>query len=160
MNFIQNLIKEDPVKLAGLVAFALLAGAYSFQFAGYHPCEMCWWQRYPYMAVVSIALISVITKMHNKKWVLAIVALLFASDAAIAIFHAGVEQKWWQGFTSCSSTLDLSGSIDDALAAITAAPVVRCDEIPWSLFSISMAGYNAIIATITTLYLALKLKRS
>jgi disulfide bond formation protein DsbB len=27
-----------------------------------------------------------------------------------------------------------------------AAPVVRCDEVPWSLFGISLAGYNAIIA--------------
>ena len=25
-----------------------------------------------------------------------------------------------------------------------AAPVVRCDEIPWSLFGISLAGYNVI----------------
>jgi disulfide bond formation protein DsbB len=26
------------------------------------------------------------------------------------------------------------------------APVVRCDDIPWDLFGISMAGWNMIIS--------------
>ena len=29
---------------------------------------------------------------------------------------------------------------------IMAAPLVRCDEIPWSLFGVSMAGWNALIS--------------
>lgn len=160
ISVIQTLIKEQPVRFGGLVAFGLLAGAYGFQFAGYPPCEMCWWQRYPYMAVIALTLLSILTKTDKSRWVLLLVTLLFATDASIAIFHAGVEQKWWEGFTSCSSGLDLTGNIEDALAAINAAPVVRCDEIPWSLFSISMAGYNAIIAVGMTIYGAVQLKRS
>jgi disulfide bond formation protein DsbB len=26
------------------------------------------------------------------------------------------------------------------------APVVRCDQVPWSLFGISMAGYNVVLS--------------
>jgi disulfide bond formation protein DsbB len=29
---------------------------------------------------------------------------------------------------------------------LLAQPVVRCDEVAWSLFGISMAGYNALIS--------------
>jgi disulfide bond formation protein DsbB len=29
---------------------------------------------------------------------------------------------------------------------VMAAPVVRCDVVPWSLFGISMAGYNVVIS--------------
>jgi disulfide bond formation protein DsbB len=26
------------------------------------------------------------------------------------------------------------------------APLTRCDEIPWSLFGVSMAGWNALVS--------------
>jgi disulfide bond formation protein DsbB len=29
---------------------------------------------------------------------------------------------------------------------IMGAPLVRCDEVPWELFSLSMASWNAIIS--------------
>ena len=32
------------------------------------------------------------------------------------------------------------------MAQILAAPIVRCDEIPWSLLGISLAGYNSLIS--------------
>jgi disulfide bond formation protein DsbB len=34
------------------------------------------------------------------------------------------------------------------MAALEKAPVVRCDEISWQLFGISMAGWNAICSAI------------
>ena len=41
-------------------------------------------------------------------------------------------------------------------------PVVRCDEIPWSLLGISMAGYNAIVSialAIASAVAAFRMKR-
>ena len=145
---------RDPVLFAGLVAAALLAGAYAFQYAGYPPCELCWWQRYPYMAAVILALLTKLVRALPVKFMLALLALLFAADAGIAAFHVGVEQKWWEGLASCSAYVDMSGGVDAALDAIMSAPVVRCDEIAWSLFGISMAGYNFLIALGMTLFLA------
>ncbi len=34
----------------------LLGGAYLFQFAGYAPCAMCLWQRWPHMAAIALGL--------------------------------------------------------------------------------------------------------
>ena len=55
----------------------------------------------------------------------------------------GVEQGWWEGTSGCGSI-----STTDDLAALRAqimnAPIVRCDEVAWSLFGISMAGYNVL----------------
>ena len=38
------------------------------------------------------------------------------------------------------------GSVEDMLKRIMAAPVVRCDVPQWSLFGISLAGFNAIFS--------------
>lgn len=152
MHSIINTLQRSPDLLAALVAGALLAGAFGFQAAGYHPCEMCWWQRYPYMAIVGLVVLARAVKL-NVATVIWLCAMLFAVDAAIAGFHVGVEQKWWEGMTECTSQVSLDGNLDDALNAIMNAPLVRCDEIAWSLFGISMAGYNFLIATGMTIFM-------
>ncbi|WP_262692004.1 disulfide bond formation protein B [Kordiimonas aestuarii] len=152
-----SLPSRDPVLFAGLVAAVLLASAFAFQLAGYPPCELCWWQRYPYIAAVAVALLSKLVKALPAQLVLAMLALLFATDAGIAAFHVGVEQLWWEGLASCSAYVDMSGDMDAALDAIMKAPIVRCDEIAWSLFGISMAGYNFLIALGMTLFIAGKI---
>lgn len=152
MHSIINTLQRSPDLLAALVAGALLAGAFGFQAAGYHPCEMCWWQRYPYMVIVGLVVLARVVKL-NIATVIWLCAILFAVDAAIAGFHVGVEQKWWEGMTECTSQVSLDGNLDDALNAIMNAPLVRCDEIAWSLFGISMAGYNFLIAAGMTIFM-------
>jgi disulfide bond formation protein DsbB len=78
-------------------------------------------------------------------------ALLAASGVAllvgagIAAFHVGVEQHWWAGTAGCGVT-SAATSLEELRAQVLAAPVTRCDEVPWALFGISMAGYNTVIA--------------
>jgi disulfide bond formation protein DsbB len=60
----------------------------------------------------------------------------------IGAFHAGVEYGWWEGITTCSS----HKLGNDPLAAIMSAPVIRCDVAPWTLFGVSLAGYNFLIS--------------
>jgi disulfide bond formation protein DsbB len=76
------------------------------------------------------------------------VAILgLASNAGIALFHAGVEQKWWQGLTRCTAP-PVAGDAKSMMADILAQPLVRCDAIPWQMFGISMAGWNFIVSLI------------
>lgn len=42
----------------------------------------------------------------------------------------------------------------------TASDIVMCDEVPWALFGISMAGYNFVIALSLTLYSAVGFVRA
>ena len=152
--------QRDPVLFAGIAATVILAGAFGFQLAGYHPCEMCWWQRYPYMAIMAVALIASAVPTLPRKPILLLLALLFLVDAGLAGFHVGVEQRWWEGITTCSGMVSVTDSVNDALAAIMDAPLIRCDEIAWSLFGISMAGYNFLLATAMTVFCLRRYKNS
>ncbi|MCJ9428429.1 disulfide bond formation protein B [Kordiimonas marina] len=142
---LMSMPNRQPVLFAGLAALVILGSAYGFQAAGYAPCDLCWLQRYPYMAIIPIAFIAHFIKAPVKP-VLILLGLLFLADAGIAAYHVGVEQKWWQGPTECTASGLLSDDPAEALKAIMNAPLVRCDEIAWSLFGISMAGYNFIVA--------------
>ncbi|GGD35316.1 disulfide bond formation protein B [Croceicoccus pelagius] len=134
--------------LALLIPAALLAGAYISQYGfGLYPCEMCWWQRWPHFAAVAIALLAfVVPGDAAKVWLVRLAAIAVLISGLIGAFHAGVEYGWWEGFTQCTSLEIAEGQ--SALDAIMGAPTVRCDEVQWSLFGISLAGWNFLISGI------------
>ena len=134
--------------LALLLPFGLLAGAYASQYlGGLYPCEMCWWQRWPHFAALPLALGAFILPGDAKRRLFtALAALAILISGLIGSYHAGVEYGWWEGITTCSSTVT-PGSGKDVLDAILNAPLIRCDIAPWTLFGISLAGYNFLIST-------------
>ena len=137
---------------AGAMAAALVA-QYGY---GLAPCEMCWWQRYAHIAALVVALGACVVRDPPAVRALVWLAVLgIAASGVIGGYHAGVEYHWWQGLTSCS-TMQISG---DPLAAIMAAPVVRCDVPAWTLFGISMAGYNCIGSLTAAAVIALLARR-
>lgn len=143
-----------PSILLVLGAVTALGAAFASQYwGGLTPCEMCWWQRYAYMAAIVPLLPSALLRLPaaQRRASLLLGGLVFLVGAGISLFHAGVEQKWWEGFTACTAPIS-AGGLDDLRAAILAAPVVRCDDIPWSLFGISIAGFSAIASLMLALF--------
>jgi disulfide bond formation protein DsbB len=140
-------------RLAIGIPALLLGGAYLSQYGfGLFPCEMCWWQRYAHFAALALALVS--TFLPPKRAWVALAALAILVAGVIGAYHAGVEYKWWEGLTTCSSTA-AGNSIDDILNA----PLIRCDEAQWTLFGISLAGYDFLISTATAIVVFVLLGR-
>ena len=132
---------------ARLVALAaplvLLGGALLSQYVGgLYPCEMCWWQRYAHGAALILAALAFTASApsNRARALTALAALAIAISGAIGAFHAGVEYHWWEGLTRCTATG--AGSLGD----IMGIPLVRCDQSQWSLYGISLAGFNAILS--------------
>lgn len=141
--------------LALLTPAALLGGAYISQYGyGLPPCEMCWWQRYAHFVAILLALLAFVIKPRVP---VALAAVAIAVSGLIGGFHAGVEYKWWEGLTACTASPFAAGG--DPLAAILAAPVVRCDVAPWSLFGVSLAGWNFLFSIAAALAIVLLLTR-
>jgi len=139
---------RQPALALALASAGVLAAAFVFQYGfGYQPCVLCIWQRWPYACVLALsALLLLLGRRHRIGW-----ALLAASGVAllvnsgIAFYHVGVEGHWWTGTPGCGVT-GSALTIEDLRAQVMRAPVVRCDEVQWSLFGISMAGYNVVIS--------------
>jgi len=135
------------------VAALTIAGAWFFQkVMGIIPCELCLYQRIPYYVGIPLA-IALAFFGHDPRrstlarlWLL-LLAAIFIYGAGVGAYHAGVEWGLWPGPTTCSSagTPKISGNL---LSAISRTRVVPCDEVQWSFLGISLAGYNALIASV------------
>ncbi len=134
--------------LIGLAAggsAALLFGAWGFQYlGGLAPCQMCVWQRYPHGAAFVIGLIALMLPFVRLLPLTGALAAL--TSAGIGLFHAGVEQGWWEGPTSCTSGSIGGLSAEELMDQIMSAPLVRCDDIPWEMLGLSLAGWNAVMS--------------
>ena len=135
--------------IAILVPNALLWGAIGSQYLGHLvPCEMCMWQRWPHLAAIGLALVAIGLRRNPSasRGLTALAAVAILISGAIGAFHAGVEYHWWKGLSACSAPV-LNGT-GDILAQIMAAPVIRCDVAQWTLFGISLAGWNALVSLV------------
>ncbi|MET0270455.1 MAG: disulfide bond formation protein B [Sphingomonas sp.] len=131
--------------LALALPAALMAGALGSQhLGGLYPCEMCHWQRWPHYAAIVLALAAFATAPGRASCTLVILAAVaILASGAIGLFHAGVEYRWWQGLTRCAMS---PGGGGDVLADIMATPLVQCDRAQWTLFGVSLAGFNALFS--------------
>ena len=73
----------------------------------------------------------------------ALAGLAILTSGLIGGFHAGVEYHWWEGITACSKP-----QIGVDITDFASAPLIRCDMAPWTLFGISLAGFNFLISTL------------
>ena len=143
---------------AALGSIALLGGAYYFEHVvGLVPCDMCLWQRYPHMLAILAGLLTIPLLVEPK------VALVFALVAVMALFvtsglgvyHTGVELHWWQGPQSCAGRVPAGLTTEELKQYLMNARMVRCDEVPWKMWNISMAGWNAILSGTLALVLSI-----
>lgn len=119
---------------------------------GLDPCALCYYQRYPYMAVILIGLLATIAlrgvgqrTQSFRLIVLGIIVFLLFADGGLAGYHIGVEQAWWAGPDTCSGGSTGLGSVDLSKALGT-KPIVQCTQPTPLWFGISMATYNFVIA--------------
>jgi disulfide bond formation protein DsbB len=123
---------------------APLAIAFASQYwGGLLPCELCIWQRWGYGAAIALSLIAVILPDGLRRAGIVVAALAILGEAGIALFHTGVEQHWWKGLAACSGNLSTAGqSLSDLENQLMATPIIPCDRPAWTMFGVSMAGYN------------------
>ncbi|MDX5403309.1 MAG: disulfide bond formation protein B [Rhodobacterales bacterium] len=121
-----------------------MLGALAFQhIGGMAPCKLCIWQRWPHVAAIAIGAVAALAILPAR--LLAGLGVLAAlTTAGIGAYHTGVERKWWEGPASCSGGSVGDQSAQDLFAQIMAAPLVRCDEVPWEMLGLSMASWNAV----------------
>lgn len=134
------MIRHLPL-LAAAGSLALLLAALFFQYVwGLAPCALCIWQRWPHVLAVAAGAGALVSPWAS---LFGLGATLWG--AGIALYHSGIEQDWWDGPASCTASNDIGSlTVEELMAQIEAAPLIRCDEIAWNFLGLSMANWNGL----------------
>lgn len=128
--------------LATAAAAALVSALLLQYVGGFKPCNLCLYERIPYLAAVVIGVLGY--RLGHVRLALALLALAFAANAGLAFYHVGVEQGWFQLPEGCAAT-GQAATIEELKAQILAAPA-RCDQVPLTVLGLSLAGWNGVLS--------------
>jgi len=136
-----------------LVASAVVLGTalLSEYWGGLAPCELCLVQRWPWAAAIVISLIVLLVgERAPLSWVALMFAIVFAISVVLAFYHVGVEQHWFAGPSACTAAPGGAMTLEQMKQQILGTAPVLCDRPAWTLFGVSMAGWNLLASLIVT----------
>jgi disulfide bond formation protein DsbB len=132
---------EQIARMMGAGALALLLGALGFQyFAHLPPCEMCHWQRWPYIAAAVLGLVIVSVWKKEARLLAILTIVLIAVSGLIGAYQAGTQWGILPGPEACTVAHPY------VMGSNAPPPEISCNAVTWSLFGLSLAAYNAIFA--------------
>jgi disulfide bond formation protein DsbB len=144
--------------LSALAAGAALGIAWVAQIWGeLAPCELCLLERWPYRAIVLLALIAIVLPRGAARILLWLAAAAALADVALATVHVGVEQHLWPSpLPECAAPTFSGGSIVDMLKTMPAHPAKPCDSPSFLIpgLPLSMAVMDLLYAATLALLLA------
>lgn len=142
MDAVERSFPAFALVVSAVVLGAVLLAQY---WGGLAPCELCLKERWPWVAAIAIGCAATsIGSRRSLPRVALLLSVVFAIGSALAFYHVGVERHWFAGPAACTA----SAGTPDTLAALKAQLLhqlpVQCDQPAWSLFGISLAGWNLI----------------
>jgi disulfide bond formation protein DsbB len=151
---LRNILRSPralPALLAAACLGALGTALASQYWGGLYPCVLCIYQRYAYGAALAFAALAFLLAGSplGRRLALLGAGLAFLAGSALALFHVGVEQKWWQGTAACHGPqIPAEATAQERLDILLNQPFAPCDVVPWEVFGISMAGFNVLASAL------------
>ena len=137
-------LRADRIALGiGFGSLALILGALGFQYiGGVAPCEMCHWQRWPHIAAAIIGLIAVPLWKKGARPLAIVAIVLVVISGMIAAYQTGMQL----GILPDPQVCEVDHPFRYGSSVV---PEVRCADMGWTLFGLSLAAYNALISFTT-----------
>ena len=136
--------------LIGAASAATLAGAWIFQAFGIVPCELCLKERIAYYGAIPLAAIIAYAATGRLRAIVVAgligLALIFAVNAGLGIYHSGIEWGLWKGPEDCTGAITGAPKVTDFFKELQTIKVVRCDEVQIRILGLSLANWSVVIS--------------
>ena len=124
----------------------LLSAFYLEYFHNAFPCDLCITQRWFHALIISYSLIAIFiskSSFFTNKLILIGLSITWIASSVAGLYHFGIEMNFWKGPDECSSAIDFS---KDTLKYLLNKSPIKCDEVMFKVFGLSLAGWNAIMS--------------
>ncbi len=149
--------KNQILIVLAIIYSSILISAYFIQYVlNVPPCQLCYYQRYPYYFATIVIILAIFKKINLKH---VFILLLFTSfvSASLSFYHIGIEQSFFDELGSCTSDTK-SNNTENLLKELQKQPVISCKNISFQIFGLSLATINFILSIILVLLYGIFLK--
>ena len=112
---------------------------------GHEPCKLCLYQRIPYFLAI-LLIIKIFFFKKYEKITLLILSLIFIGSTALAFYHFGIEQGFFNESLACTAP-DLSKTLSkEQLMELLKQNSVSCKDVSFKILGLSLAAINTIFS--------------
>jgi disulfide bond formation protein DsbB len=150
----KEFLTPTKVLIAALVfSVGVLAFVYSAQiFWDIQSCALCQYQRYCHMVAIAVCALALLIRQPSLETKsIFFVGATYLGTAGLAFYQVLVEKKVVELPSVCNIGAINYDNFSEFKKAMLGHKHVSCDEVQWSLFGISMAGYSCITALLAAL---------
>ena len=114
---------------------------------GHKPCKLCLYQRVPYFLSILLIIKMLFIKKYERVTLL-ILFLVFISSTALAFYHFGIEQGFFNESLACT-TGDLSKTLSkEELLQQLKQNSISCKDVSFRILGLSLAAINTIFSLV------------
>lgn len=143
------------------ISLGSLGLAYFTQYVlGFPPCELCLYQRIPYVILMAISIIALILKRAEKLWIIMIMISILSS-IALSGYHTLVERKVFDASTRCNPNIKMPDNLsaEEIRQQLYQRDVATCTNAPFKVMMLSMTEWNLLFNLILIIYFPYYLKK-
>ena len=114
---------------------------------GHQPCNLCLIERIPYILSLILIIFNYIF-LKKDKFLILLLALIFAFSLVISIYHFGIEQGFFKESAICrleNATKMLSK--EEVLKQLQ-AKTISCKDVTFRIFGLSLTTINIMLSLI------------
>ncbi len=111
------------------------------------PCNLCLYERIPYI-ISAVLIVKIFLFKKYEKIILFILFLVFLASVALAFYHFGIEQGFFNESVVCNTeNQSLILSKEQLLKELNES-FVSCKEVSFRILGLSLAAINTILSLI------------
>ena len=130
-----------------VISLAIISALIIQYWLDHEPCKLCLYQRIPYFLAI-LLLIKIFFFKKYEKITLLILSLLFVGSTALAFYHFGIEQGFFNESSACTAP-DLSKTLSkEQLLEQLKQNSISCKDVSLKILGLSLAAINTIFSLV------------
>ena len=133
------------IVILAIISITIISALIIQYWLGHEPCKLCFYERIPYFLSI-LLLIKILFFKKYEKISLLILSLVFIGSTALAFYHYGIEQGFFNESLVCKIE-DLSKILSkEQLVEQLKQNSVSCKNVSFKILGLSLATINTIFS--------------
>ena len=149
-----NLFQKNLFKIIFFLSIFSLISAYFIEHVlGHQPCNLCLFERIPYLFAIILTLLSFKLK-HFQKILIILLIIVFFVATLLSLYHLGIEQGFIQESLVCNLQSDSTVLSKEEILKQLQQKSVNCKDVTFKIFGLSLTTFNVLISFLLTVLLS------
>ncbi len=143
-------------KIILIISFVALFSAYFIEYIlKYQPCNLCLFERVPYVAAIIIILLGYKFK-YLEKFLISSLIIIFLLATILSLYHVGIEIGLIEESMVCELKNNNKLLTKEDILQQLGEKRVSCKDVTFKIFGLSLTTYNLVISFLITIILIIK----